>query len=494
MKTAVLYARVSSREQREEGYSIEAQQKLLREYAHRNSFGIAKEFIEVESAKAQGRKAFGEMLDFLRKTPLCKVVIVEKTDRLYRNFRDAVSLEERNVEIHLVKENSVISEDARSQAKFMHGIHLVVAKNYSDNLREEVKKGMAEKVAQGGFPHKAPFGYRNNPVTRTLELHPENAVIVRAIFTRYATGNTSLKALRDEVAVEFGKRFAVAYVHQMLQNPFYIGMMRWKGELYNGTHPNVVTTEIWERVQTSLKYCNKPKYAARNVAFRGLLTCANDGCLLTAEVKKEKYTYYRCTGYRGKCATPRFTESEIAAKLGATLDEIHVPADIVSQISAKLEDRQSEIARQRQAERGRRQSRLAEIESRMDRVFDAKLDGSIPEDVVQRKLAQLRSEADQVKIAIAALGDPASEKLLTAKRCLELANRASTLYKSQNATEQAKLLRMVLLNCRVDEVSLYPTYRNPFDLIFKRAVRKEWSGREDLNLRPPGPEPGALPG
>ena len=71
---------------------------------------------------------------------------------------------------------------------------------------------------------------------------------------------------------------------------------------------------------------------------------------------------------------------------------------------------------------------------------------------------------------------------------------AATQACSQNPTEQAKLLKTVLLNCAIDELSVYPTYRKPFDLIFERAKTKEWSGREDLNLRPPGPEPGALPG
>jgi len=74
------------------------------------------------------------------------------------------------------------------------------------------------------------------------------------------------------------------------------------------------------------------------------------------------------------------------------------------------------------------------------------------------------------------------ERLLDAMRVLELANKASFLYFTQNPTEQAKLLKLVLLNCAIDEVSVYPSYRKPFDLIFKRAKTKEWSGREDLNL------------
>jgi site-specific DNA recombinase len=120
MKEAVLYARVSSKDQEKEGYSIPAQLKLLREYAQRNEFQIVREFIDVETAKTTGRKQFGEMLAFLGRNQFCRVVIVEKTDRLYRNFRDCVTLEDLDVEIHLPKEGQVISRNSRSQAKLVY--------------------------------------------------------------------------------------------------------------------------------------------------------------------------------------------------------------------------------------------------------------------------------------------------------------------------------------------------------------------------------------
>jgi site-specific DNA recombinase len=82
----VIYERVSSKEQREEGYSIEAQLRLLRNYAVNRGFVIAEEFTDVESASKSGRTRFNEMLAYLRKHPACRVILVEKTDRLYRNL------------------------------------------------------------------------------------------------------------------------------------------------------------------------------------------------------------------------------------------------------------------------------------------------------------------------------------------------------------------------------------------------------------------------
>lgn len=88
---AVAYARVSSKEQDREGYSIPAQLKLLRDYAVHQDLDIAREFVDVETAKQAGRGSFGEMLKFLARERTCRALLVEKTDRLYRNLKDWVS-------------------------------------------------------------------------------------------------------------------------------------------------------------------------------------------------------------------------------------------------------------------------------------------------------------------------------------------------------------------------------------------------------------------
>ena len=119
-RKAVLYARVSSKEQEEEGFSIPAQLKLIKEYAQKNRFEIVEEFVDVETAKQAGRANFGQMVRFLKESPSVKAILVEKTDRLYRNFKDYVTIDELGVEIHLVKEGEVLSPESRSHQKFIH--------------------------------------------------------------------------------------------------------------------------------------------------------------------------------------------------------------------------------------------------------------------------------------------------------------------------------------------------------------------------------------
>ena len=96
--TAVIYARVSSKDQEREGFSIPAQLELLRSYAPAHGFTVLQEFVDVETAKQAGRTGFGEMIALLRKTTTCRAVLVEKPDRLYRNLKDWVTIDELGLE------------------------------------------------------------------------------------------------------------------------------------------------------------------------------------------------------------------------------------------------------------------------------------------------------------------------------------------------------------------------------------------------------------
>ena len=189
----------------------------------------------------------------------CRVLLVEKTDRLHRNFRDAVMLEDLDIEIRFVKEGQILSKESKSQVKLIHGMHLVMAKGFSDNLGEEVIKGMHEKAAQGTFPAHAPFGYRNNKAERTIEVHPENFAVVKRIFELYATGTHSLKTLRGTIRNEYGKTMSKNNLHLILKNPFYIGSFRWRGQIYSGTQAVFVDVRKYREAQAVLERAQSPE-------------------------------------------------------------------------------------------------------------------------------------------------------------------------------------------------------------------------------------------
>ena len=343
---AVLYARVSSKEQ-EQGYSIPAQQDLLRRYATRLGLTVAQEFVDIESAKGTGRPGFAAMVRLLQQRPDCRAVLVEKTDRLYRNLKDYITLDELNVEIHMVKENEILSRSSRSAQKFMHGIRVLMAKNYIDNLSEEVKKGLHTKAAQSLWPSFAPPGYRNaagEGGKRIIVPDPVLGPIVARLFEWFATGEYSLKTLAKKAYQEgfrfrkSGNKIPIATLHKILRKRIYTGDFEYAGVTYHGSHEPLVNREVWEQVQQILdgrkaNGTHKPKPA---FVYSGLVQCGHCGCSLVAEVKKGKYIYYHCSGYRGKCGEPYTREEVLDQRFSFALRDIVVPATVLGWLNENL--------------------------------------------------------------------------------------------------------------------------------------------------------------
>ena len=250
MLPCVIYARVSTKEQQDEGYSIPAQLKAIRAFCAEQGFTPLAEFIEAESAGRQGRTKFGQMVAFLASNTTCKTVVAHKLDRLYRNFSDQVALDEELG----VRARYVVGDVPNTpQGELSRDVQLSVAKYYLGNLRDEVKKGMEEKVAQGGWPHLAPTGYRNDKETRTIVVLPQVAPLVRFAFERYSTGEVSLLTLSNELygrgfRSRGGNKMSASALHVLLKNPIYCGVVRYKGVEYPGAHEPIISRELFDAV------------------------------------------------------------------------------------------------------------------------------------------------------------------------------------------------------------------------------------------------------
>ena len=485
----VIYARVSSKEQEREGFSIPAQKKLLVQYASQHGFEVMRQFTDVETAKTAGRSSFGSMVEYLRANRDVKAILVEKTDRLYRNFKDYVLLEELSLEIHLVKENEVISKDSRSHAKFVHGIKVLLAKNYIDNLSEEVRKGMREKAEQGEYPAKAPLGYCNDKVSRLVKPDPKYAPLVVRLFELYQTGEYSLASLRDLVYREgwrtpTGRKIAKSMVEMILKNPFYVGDFLWNGEQYAGKHQPLVSRQSFERIQAALRSTASPRGNRRGFLFRGILKCRHCGCAIVGELKKGKYVYYHCTQARGKCEQPWNREEVIDQQMAGVFKAIEIDQRAVDDVVRALKDSYRGERVFREAEIKRLTKRKAELQVRLDKAYEDRLDGVIDERYWRDISTKWRNEQDSVTAQMERLTGSNRDYVDQAIEILELSKLAYSLYVSRDGSEKRQLLKTVLSNCLFDGVTLYPTYKKPFDLIAEGVQNQVKLPRLDSNQRP----------
>ena len=484
---AVIYARVSSKEQEREGFSIPAQSKLLHRYAEESRVSVIKEFLDVETAKRSGRSGFGEMVSFFQQTPECRLLLVEKTDRLYRNLKDWVVLDELDLEIHFVKEAVVLSRDSQSSEKFLHGIKVLMAKNYVDNLSEEVRKGMREKAEQGHWPSVAPIGYRNNLETRRIEVDAERGPLVAKLFEWYASGELSLKALTAKAHSaglshpRSGRRLTKSEVHRALHNPIYHGGFVWKGKQYRGLHEPLISKGLFDATQAVFSASNRPRYAKHQHAFAGLLTCGLCGCAITAELKKGRYVYYHCTGSRGRCGNTYVREEDLARLFAELVRRIQIGPETANLLAEALRQSQHDKERLHRTAIMKSQQRHLSIQAKLDRAYDDRLAGKISEELWMRRSTAWEADLASVGQEVKQHQQASHNYSATGSKILELCQSAYSLYSQQKPVEQRRLLKILLSNCTFDRGTLTPTYNKPFDLLAEGNKTGNWLGGRDSN-------------
>jgi len=486
---AVLYARVSSKEQ-EMGYSIAAQQELLRRYASDRNLAV-EEFSDAETAKTVGRPGFSAMVAYLRKHPDCRVLLVEKPDRLSRNFKDCATIDELGVEVHFVKQNFILSKQSRSSDKLTYGLNVLLAKHYIDNLSEEVQKGLRTKAAQKLWPSYAPLGYVNTVGAdgkKIIAPDPVLGPIVTKLFEWYASGEYSLKALAKK-AYEEGFRFRksqgkvpVTTLHKILRKRIYRGDFDYGGSTYEGIHKPLVTREVWERVQEILdgRHDRKHRKVTHDFVYSGMVRCGHCGCSLVGEVKKGRYVYYHCTGYRGKCPEPYTREEVLKQQFATRLRALIVPPAVLDWLKSELveSDRTEQAAR---AEALRRQRMDEErLEARLEVLYEDRLDGRIDTATYDKKARDIRQQLEQIRRRINDTKVIAFPAVSQAVDLMALTSRAADLFLEQDGAEQRRLLHLVLQEATWKGGELRMCLREPFEnlTLSNRAIHTNGT---DLN-------------
>lgn len=502
MKKAIVYLRVSSKEQKTEGYSIPAQRKLLWEYARSNKFQVVKEFEDDETAKSAGRNGFGEMIEFLKANKDVENILVEKTDRLYRNFKDYVTIDELGISVFLVKENEVIGKGASSHQKFIHGIKVLMAKNYVDNLSEEVKKGYREKAESGVYPgSNLPLGYslgkQDNKSVPLID-EDDKGLAIR-MFELYATGSYSLLSLRQKLEADgliYPERFTAHFrrktltkstMHRLLRNPFFYGDFVWNDKLYTGTHEPLIKKELWDKVQANLDRFEKKqmlsKHQALPFAFKGLFICGECGRSITAEKKIKKsgkeYTYYHCTKFETNCSQKAINETVIETQIATTLQGLEMPQEAVSYVALGLKT--SLITKRATADKTKNnfEEEKKILEDRLDSLYEDKLDGEISKDFYERKASEYSARIKELDGKISKMTMASLDYYDFGSKILELANKASFLYEKANPVEKRELLAYLLSNSTIMDKKALVSYKKPYDKILERASCNDWRGLRD---------------
>jgi len=502
MNKALIYARVSSKDQEQEGFSIPSQIKTLKEYALRNNFQIVQEFIDVETAKRTGRNNFNAMIALAKKHKNIKAILCEKTDRLTRNFRDTATIDDLindyDKKVILVKENTILEKNSKSTEKLMFGFKALISKNYIDNLSEESRKGMLEKAEQGHYPSLAPIGYKNvavkdnNKNIKVLKVDQQKASIIKQLFEKYAKRNCSLSflvqfAYDQGLRNRNGGKVPKSAIHKMLNSTIYYGEFKWAGKTIQGKHEPIISRSLFNDVQDAFASHNRPKQTKRQFLFSGLMKCSLCGCAITPEFKKKKYVYYHCTNYHKKHTTvPFIPEHKLPDMFGELIKKVTLTDDVYQWLTLLWKEKSKDKIKTLEEQVKILNTDKNIIDNQLNRLYDLFIDGKIPEVIFNSKKEKLERNFTDIKSRIENIKPISTQIYQDGANTIELCKNLYSEYVTSNLDKKVKIIKTVLQNSSLNDVTLCATYRKPFSFFNEKGFCSKKLPREDSNLGPNG--------
>ena len=426
---AALYARVSS-DRQDVDLSVSAQLRALKDYAKANGYSVAREYVdEAESGRVADRPQFREMIEegSQPKAPF-EVILVWKFSRFTRKREHAVAfksmLRRKGIRVVSITEHA----DDSPTGKLMEAIIESVDEFYSENLAQDVVRGMREAASRGFFlGSKAPFGYRRVKVSDgmkerpTLEVDPATAPVVKEIFESSLSGyglKEICRTLNDRGVTNRGKRWYKGGLHYLLTNEAYTGTAVWgrttKVEKaqdpvrVEGAWPALVSRELFDAVQQAMRdrapKVQRPGRVGSKFLLSGLLKCGVCGRPYSGQgAKSGQYAYYVCgTLFRegaGTCSArylnaPR-VEDFIVEKIRERILTEETIVELVTLVAEEIDAMAGELSGRLEVI----EAELRDVQSRLQRLYEALETSELTLEVLSPRIFSLRHREEQLEAA-----------------------------------------------------------------------------------------------
>lgn len=506
MKKFIAYYRKSTDTEDKQVLSLESQREVVRDFAERKGITIplSLEFNESCSAKKSGgRPIFNKVIELLNNGE-AQGLIAYKADRLTRNYGDLDTL------IELIKTGAEVwasdfgqyTNDANGH--MLLGFNAVIAKRKIDDLSEDTKRGLKTKIKNQVWPGWAPLGYLNldehgriagmqytpqkqrlledlgRPLLR-IEQDPLVAPFIKRAFTVYAYQDLSLKKLCELLNQEGlrnrkGGKITKTTLEQILKNPFYYGVMRWKGEIEPGSHQPIIDkalfTEVRERLSGKSPF--KPREQKLTFLYRGLLRCGECGCSITAERKhkeqkngnKHDYIYYRCTKAKGKCSQSYIAEPEMEQQLAKIFDNFTLSEEYADRVQNKLNDLFEEENTYQDRQQTTLKIRLTKLNDEKKRIFRQMVAGEINDkDTYIEVKNDIQNEIIELQNQLGKIGQSSVDWFEQSSNLIYLAKNAGKLFLEGTKEEKQTLINCVSSNLFLKNRNVEFSLKQPFNIL-----------------------------
>ena len=493
-----LYARKSSESEDRQVLSIESQVKELKEFAQKNNLEIVKEFNESRTTKEPGRPVFNQMLIELEQGK-ADGIIAWHPDRCARNSIDGGKI------IHLI-DQKIIKDfrfptyiyDNSPQGIFNLSLAFSFSKLYVDNLSQNVKRGIREKIRRGEYPGPAPLGYINNLKKHNIEVDPEKFEIVKDVIENFAYGLINIPGIQDKffklgIKTRTGLKMSYSSIRKILTSHFYYGVFQLKGELYPGSHPAMISKELFDKVQKRLagysKINNRSQQRKKEKAFLfdKLGKCGECGLSITREYHKKKsgkeFRYYRCSKKSRvcKCTQKAINENNLAPQIESLVDSIAIDDDLFDYSMQTIQEWRDEEHGQLGEQVETLKADLVKKKIQVDRLLDIYLEGSLNEEEYKIKKNKLIDQFALIQHKIDEIEAGASLWFEPLANALKVSNQGHHRVIQKDYCEIYKILKIIGLNRILFNQELSVELTKPF--CFFSKVTSGLSTSPETNLQ-----------
>lgn len=301
----VIYARKSSEGEDRQVLSLDAQERELLELAHKEGLEIVATFRESMSAKGEGRPVFAEVMQYIA-AGYADAILCWKLDRLARNFIDGGRIIDLLQHSKIKEIRTYESIHLPTDNVLMLAVQLGMANQYIRDLSTNVKRGNRQKLSQGGWPHRAGFGYLNDKADKTLIINKKQAPYVARAYQLYVKERQTLKQVTDTLHEEglrtgTGNKLGKSQVHRILTNRLYTGYTQdQEGVIRKGNHEAIISVSTFNQAQELLNGKSHPRPKRHIYSAQGFLKCQVCSCNITVDTQKT-IQYYYCTNGKNMC-------------------------------------------------------------------------------------------------------------------------------------------------------------------------------------------------
>ncbi|WP_010181552.1 recombinase family protein [Aquimarina agarilytica] len=417
-KRAILYTRVSTTDQKDNGYSLFEQKDFLEKFCDKNDISVIKTLEEDFSGKTLDRPKINELRSLLAKNTV-DLILFHKWDRFSRNISEAL-LEIKMIQNKGIEINSVFEyiDFSIPQQDIMLYLYLGMGEVENKIRSQRTKNGIIGALKEGRHVNKGPIGYLNgrdpiNPQKPLIKLNPDKAPIINKIFQEYATGLYSQETLRKKY-YHLGIKISKSQFSNMLSNPIYAGKIivpEHNGtpqEMVEGLHEAIISLITFYKVQqvkngkANIRISTKQdnKHDEELPLRGGILSCGKCGSNLTGSRSKSRngnyHYYYHCNSRKG--CNERFPAYLANDKLSNKLSSLQPRKEVLDLFSEILLESTKNLKQERKSTFKKLDSELVKIKSKKDKLTEKFIEDKVDEDSYNRIIKNYNDEIQDLEI------------------------------------------------------------------------------------------------